>query len=125
MSASWRRLQRCRLSVSDTLACPAMPGLRVRALSCSEDSSLAYVLCISRKVQQKVQAGCPEAYTIVVYNGVDSQLFRPDSAKADSSTILCVGNLIPTKGQELLIRAFAEVRKAVPQAVLRFIGTGA
>jgi teichuronic acid biosynthesis glycosyltransferase TuaC len=83
------------------------------------------VLSISRKVQQKVQAGCPEAYTIVVYNGVDSQLFGPDSAKADSSTILCVGNLIPTKGQELLIRAFAEVRKAVPQAVLRFIGTGA
>ena len=82
------------------------------------------VLCISRKVQEQVQAGCPDARTTVIHNGVDSDLFGPAMTRATGNTILCVGNLIATKGQDVLLRALAEVRKAIPDATLQFIGEG-
>jgi glycosyltransferase involved in cell wall biosynthesis len=82
------------------------------------------VLCVSRKVEQQVTAGCPNAHTTVVYNGVNASLFSPAPAPTTGNTILCVGNLIPTKGQDVLLRAFAEVRKTVPDAALQFVGEG-
>ena len=82
------------------------------------------VFCISGKVQERVQAGCPDARTTVIHNGVDSEFFSPAMTAAAAKTVLCVGNLIASKGQDVLLRSFVEVRKAIPDAVLRFIGEG-
>jgi len=84
----------------------------------------ARVLCISRRVQEQVRAGCPDARTTVIHNGVDARLFSPPLTPATGSTILCVGNLIPTKGQDVLLRAFAESRTKVTGSTLQFIGEG-
>jgi teichuronic acid biosynthesis glycosyltransferase TuaC len=82
------------------------------------------VFCISGRVQERVQAGCPDARTTVIHNGVDSELFSPAMTAAGGNTVLCVGNLIASKGQDVLLRAFVEVRKAIPHAALQFIGEG-
>jgi len=82
------------------------------------------VLCVSRKVQERVIAGCPEARTHVIYNGVDPKLFNAAPQASHAVSVLCVGNFIPTKGQDVLLRAFAEVRKTVPDCFLKFIGGG-
>ncbi len=84
--------------------------------------SAARTICISEKVRNRVLQGV-SASTVVVYNGVDAKLFSPPGASVPNS-ILCVGNLIPIKGQELLLRALPDVRKKFPGVICDFIGDG-
>jgi teichuronic acid biosynthesis glycosyltransferase TuaC len=64
------------------------------------------------------------AKTRVIYNGVDSTLFGAVPEESPRLTILSVGNLIPVKDHALLLRAFAEVRRTVPNVELEIIGDG-
>ena len=67
-------------------------------------------------------AGCR---TSVVYNGVDTDLFSPGSATAsDRVSVLCVGNLLPIKGHEVLVRAVASIVPEFPTLTLEVIGHG-
>lgn len=63
----------------------------------------------------------------IVYNGIDAQQFYPDATQRDCNIfkIGCVANFIETKGQHILIEAFAKVAKQMPNARLYFVGTGA
>lgn len=84
------------------------------------------VICISERVREEVirgtGAGCR---TSVVYNGVDPQLFCPGKeAVSDQLKILSVGNLIPIKGHDLLIRATASLAEESPALSLAIIGDG-
>lgn len=65
-----------------------------------------------------------QAYT--VYNGVDQSQFYPARNKpvADEFHILCVGNLIPIKGQAYLIEAVAQVLAENRKVKLTLIGSG-
>ncbi|WP_055587440.1 glycosyltransferase family 4 protein [Peterkaempfera griseoplana] len=66
--------------------------------------------------------------------GVDAGTYRPDAAASgevrralglrDEKVILCVGRLVPRKGQDMLIRALPLVRRSVPDAVLLLVGKG-
>ena len=88
-------------------------------------SSTACVICISEKVRQQVLEGASgQIKTEVVYNGVDTEQFCPCSSDEEAKTILSVGNLIPIKGHELLIRAFAAVHNRFPDFFCEFIGDG-
>ncbi len=85
----------------------------------------ACVISISEKVRDRVLKGAQGGETTeVVYNGVDSDLFRPTGANSEASTILCVGNLIPTKGHDVLLRAFAMVQGHFPEFSCEIIGDG-
>lgn len=86
--------------------------------------SATSVICISDKVRTRVLEAAPRRMkTEVVYNGVDPDRFRPSNGEhADS--ILSVGNLIPTKGHELLLRSFAAVHKSFPTLSCEIIGDG-
>jgi glycosyltransferase involved in cell wall biosynthesis len=64
------------------------------------------------------------ANATVVHNGVDSELFCPADSAALSPPILSVGNLIPTKGHALLVRAFSQIAHRFPQLVLEIVGEG-
>ncbi|MDB6137168.1 MAG: glycosyltransferase family 4 protein [Verrucomicrobiaceae bacterium] len=56
------------------------------------------------------KAGVREARLHPVHNGVDVSVFRPVSATAPAEKrILFVGNLLPVKNPELLLRAFAKL----------------
>jgi glycosyltransferase involved in cell wall biosynthesis len=84
------------------------------------------VICISEHVREQVLEGMGRnCRTSVVYNGVDSVLFSPGEPAPDQPlTILSVGNLIPTKGQALLIRAAASLACEFPELHLELIGDG-
>ncbi len=66
-------------------------------------------------------------------SGVDADVFRPDCGGdvvrarhglSDRPVIVCVSRLVPRKGQELLVRALALVRKEIPEAALLLVGGG-
>ncbi len=84
------------------------------------------VICISELVREHVLQGVgPGCRTSVVYNGVDPELFSPgDSAAPTGPIVLCVGNLLPIKGHEVLLRAIASIRSDFPTLILEVIGHG-
>jgi glycosyltransferase involved in cell wall biosynthesis len=61
----------------------------------------------------------------VIYMGVDSDKFNPGTSRpSESKTILYVGRLIKQKGIDLLVEAFVDILKQVPDAKLEIIGYG-
>ncbi len=62
--------------------------------------------------------------TAVIYNGVDPDIFYPEPDSLPSSVILSVGNLIPSKGHELLLRAFGAIEQRHPTLRCEIIGDG-
>src|SRR5437870_10087777 len=62
--------------------------------------------------------------TAVVYNGVDPDIFYPEPDSLPSNVILSVGNLIPSKGHELLLRAFGAIEQRHPTLRCEIIGDG-
>lgn len=84
------------------------------------------VICISELVREEVLAGMGTACrTSVVYNGVDTDFFSPGSSAASKElTVLCVGNLLPIKGHEVLIRAIASVVNEFSSLKLEIVGHG-
>lgn len=97
---------------------------------CKRISRLVYraaksVICVSEKVRDQVLEGAAAAInTTVIYNGVDPHVFAPAKDVSVSETILSVGNLIPTKGHESLLRAFAAVHGQFPASSCEIIGNG-
>lgn len=89
--------------------------------------SACSVICVSEKVRDQVIAGAgARVNTTVLYNGVDPRMFSPPESEpdADLPVILSVGNLIPVKGHELLLRAFAAIQDRFPGLSLELIGDG-
>jgi teichuronic acid biosynthesis glycosyltransferase TuaC len=98
---------------------------------CKRISRLVYrsaksVICVSEKVRDQVLEGmAAPVNTTVIYNGVDPLAFAPGRADTVAGMILSVGNLIPTKGHELLLRALAAVSEQFPAFSCEIIGDGA
>ncbi len=87
--------------------------------------SASQVICISKKVAERVSAGAgAQVNATVIYNGVDVERFSPASTVFEPNTILSVGNLIPIKGHELLLRALASVLPQYPHISYEIIGDG-
>lgn len=84
------------------------------------------VICISERVREQVLEGAGNGCrTSVVYNGVDPKLFSPGAGPTDARPIiLSVGNLIPIKGHDLLIRAVASLAAEFSTVTLEIIGDG-
>lgn len=83
------------------------------------------VICVSEKVRSRVIEGAGNAVrATVLYNGVDPQMFSPSNQETQPDVILSVGDLIPIKGHELLLRAFALILDRFPRLSLEIIGDG-
>jgi glycosyltransferase involved in cell wall biosynthesis len=78
------------------------------------------VICVSERARERVGGG---VNSVVVYNGVDPEIFSTEPG-ASERRILSVGNLIATKGHATLIRAFANVARAIQGCILEIIGDG-
>ena len=95
----------------------------------------AGVVAVSRALATKAIAlGAPPSNVHVLYNGVDTLVFSPESraqsrARLGFSTytplLLFVGNLKASKGCLDLLEAFPALLAAQPQARLIYVGTGA
>jgi glycosyltransferase involved in cell wall biosynthesis len=87
--------------------------------------SACSVICVSKKVRDQVIEGAAAPVNpTVLYNGVDPQMFSPPESEAEEPVILSVGNLIPVKGHELLLRAFAAIQNQFLGLSLEIIGDG-
>jgi glycosyltransferase involved in cell wall biosynthesis len=81
----------------------------------------ALFLAVSDALRRRAIAlGYPPERTLIHYNGVDLGCFPAGPGGPD--TILFVGRLVEKKGVAILLRAFAGVRRALPNASLVIIG---
>ena len=103
--------------------CGPWLGRAARRLSLGVYRRAKRIVCISEKVRRQLPDEL-QSKTQVVYNGVDAQMFSPAPEGGSPVRILSVGNLTPTKGHALLMRAFAQALKAVPEIQLEIIGDG-
>ena len=92
------------------------------------------VVCVSEAERDRgVLAGIGRPMTVVV-NGVavdrtpaderDRRVARHALGLADVPTLACVGRLCEQKGQDVLLRAWPQIRSLVPSAQLVFVGSG-
>jgi glycosyltransferase involved in cell wall biosynthesis len=79
------------------------------------------IVTLSEPIRRRLVAeGIPVSE--VLRNGVQDRAGRP--ALAGPPTVSFAGRLVPEKGADLLIRAFAALREAVPDACLLIAGEG-
>jgi glycosyltransferase involved in cell wall biosynthesis len=85
----------------------------------------ALFLAVSDALRRRALArGFPEERTLTHYNGVDLDRFRPDPYAVRERVVLHVARLVEKKGTLTLIRAFAGIAAAQPDARLEIYGDG-
>jgi glycosyltransferase involved in cell wall biosynthesis len=75
--------------------------------------------------------GLPEEKVVVVYNGMPERKY-PEKIEArqalglpvDIPLIACIGRLVKNKGQDIFIKAAAQVKKDIPNARFLIVGDG-
>lgn len=109
------------------------PGTHALVRRATSRAARVTVMCsvfIARVVRTAVPDDVPVS---VMYPGADLEAFRPDlpyegltelHGVADRPLIVCVSRLVARKGQDVLIRAMPEIRRAVPDASLLIVGDG-
>jgi teichuronic acid biosynthesis glycosyltransferase TuaC len=108
---------------------PGRPGQWCRRMSRLVFQSADRVVCISEHVREQVLQGSAATKTTVVYNGADPVLFAP-AAESNSNLspaaqrIVSIGNLVPTEGHELLLRAVAALAEKHPALACDLVGDG-
>ncbi len=104
------------------------PGQWCRRVSRLVFQSADRVVCISEHVREQVLQGGAASKTTVVYNGADPALFAPDANSVSNASaaqrILSIGNLIPIKGHEFLLRAIAALTDKHPTLQCDLVGDG-
>ncbi|MBE0476882.1 MAG: glycosyltransferase [Coriobacteriia bacterium] len=94
---------------SDVTSVLARPGALSRVVS-RRIASATNLVCVSRALERAAQEVLPEeASTLVIHNGYDARLFRPDGEKRDLG-YLFVGALRPVKGVDALVDTYLENR---------------
>jgi glycosyltransferase involved in cell wall biosynthesis len=84
-----------------------------------------HLVAVSRYIRDTTlaMAGLNHRACEVIYNGVDTKFFKPDSNQPrDPNRILFVGRLSETKGAPNLFQALPLVFRRFPDAYLRFVG---
>ena len=112
------------------------PSLRERIALATRTSSFCVtrIFAVSREVQKElVEMGIPQGRVVVRHNprmlsvernGYDRMAVRQSLGLADTAkVVITVGHAVPVKGWDLLVRAFAPVAEAEPQARLILVGS--
>jgi phosphatidylinositol alpha-1,6-mannosyltransferase len=110
-----------------------VPGAHAMLRRMTSRASRVPVMCrefIARTVRTAVPSRVPVS---VLYPGADIDAFRPglptDDLRErygidDRPLVVCVSRLVARKGQDVLIRGIADVRRHVPGATLLIVGAG-
>jgi colanic acid/amylovoran biosynthesis glycosyltransferase len=84
----------------------------------------AVFICVSEHIRRRAaEWGYPASRLVVLPIGVDVDRIG-EAGPAEASAILHIGRLVEKKGTQYLLRAFADVRRAVPGAELTIVGDG-
>lgn len=84
-------------------------------------------IAVSEAIRSRaISFGIPEGKVKVRYIGIDTAKFTPGGRPIieRAPRVLFIGRLVENKGCEFLIRAFANIQKAVPDASLVIVGDG-
>jgi phosphatidylinositol alpha-1,6-mannosyltransferase len=110
-----------------------VPGTHALMRRATSRAARVPVMC-SEFVARRVRTAVPRSVPVsVLYPGADIRTFRPDLFTADlrerhgvgdRPLVVCVSRLVARKGQDVLIRGMARVRRRVPDAVLLVVGGG-
>ncbi|WP_162795405.1 glycosyltransferase family 4 protein, partial [Nonomuraea lactucae] len=107
------------------------PGFRAALRRIGEHADV--VTYLGEYTRARLATAIPPGKLVRLAPGVDTAVFHPEAepgvAKArlglaGRPVVACVSRLVPRKGQDRLIRAWPEVREAVPGAVLLLVGGG-
>jgi teichuronic acid biosynthesis glycosyltransferase TuaC len=115
------------LDVFNTCSRPGIAAAGRRKVSSDIYRAARNVICISRKVEEVLKAGMSAGVaSTVVHNGVDPITFSPGVSGAQQTDfeILAVGSLLPSKGQELVLRALEKLKSRFPRVRCRIVGEG-
>lgn len=113
------------LDAYSTNQVPGLPGKWCRRISVRVYKSACRVICISERVREEVLQGGGNIKTTVVYNGASTDQFSPSTGNPESApSILTIGNLIPIKGHDVLLRAVAAIGASHPDLTLQIVGEG-
>ena len=82
-----------------------------------------YVVCVGGKLKCELESIGVNTKVAVIHNGFNIQFVKEKQDKQPKS-ILQVGNLVPSKRNDITIRAFSLIKKQYPQSVLTIIGDG-
>jgi glycosyltransferase involved in cell wall biosynthesis len=101
-----------------------LTGLRVRLIQLLEHASVRraeVVIANSRYVLNALPQ--PQRNRVVlIQNPVESHFFDTDAVEPCAGRIIWVGRIVPLKAVDVLVRAFADVKRAYGPASLRIIG---
>jgi phosphatidylinositol alpha-1,6-mannosyltransferase len=110
-----------------------VPGAHAAMRYATSRASRVPVMC-SSFIARTVRTAVPDDVPVsVLYPGADLGIFRPDLDTAELRhrhgvenlpLAVCVSRLVPRKGQDVLIRSMALVRRRVPDATLLVVGAG-
>lgn len=122
----------CVWHVQDLIA-ERYGGLYMRLFGAAGRLLAAHVIADGTPIRDQWRAYLPENRLHLIYNGVDTEQFSPDvdgSAvrnewQADAQTLLIgnVARLTAWKGQDHLVRAFAQIADDFPHAKLVLVGS--
>ncbi|TDC95638.1 glycosyltransferase family 1 protein [Nonomuraea deserti] len=107
------------------------PGFRAVLRRIGEHADV--VTYLGEYTRARLAAAIPPAKLVRLVPGVDTGQYRPGTARRsiraelgleDRPVVVCVSRLVPRKGQDQLIRAWPQVLRAVPDAVLLLVGDG-
>lgn len=110
-----------------------LPGARAALRRIGDDADV--VTYVSRYTRRRFAAAFgPRARLEHLPSGVDADRFRPDpDARAqlraryglgDRPVVVCISRLVPRKGQDLLIKAWPDIRRRCDGAKLVIVGGG-
>jgi glycosyltransferase involved in cell wall biosynthesis len=113
------------LDAYSTNQVPGLPGKWCRRVSARVYRFACRVICIGEHVREEVLQGGRDIRTSVVYNAASPDQFSPSTENSEiPPSILTIGNLIPIKGHDVLIRAVAAISAANPTLQLQIVGDG-
>ncbi|HAR34949.1 MAG TPA: hypothetical protein DCR95_12935 [Desulfobacter sp.] len=77
-------------------------------------------------VEKMIRLGAPEKRCYHIPNGVDTHRFHPkgDNSRPKKDRLLAVGNIVPEKGFDNLLKAVAVLKSLHPEIELNIIGSG-
>lgn len=113
---------------SDAAASGAAPSWvvsGVRAIERWAYRGARAVIAVSEGVAARVRELSGDDRVVVVTNGVDTDVFRPDGHRASAApSIVYAGTTSEWQGAEVFIRAMPIVLESVPEARLVYVGQG-
>jgi phosphatidylinositol alpha-1,6-mannosyltransferase len=106
-------------------------NLAMRLIGNSVDH-LTYLGAYTKSQISKPLSAKARSAMVHIAPGIDTDKFKPVDASAlraelglsAKEVIVCVGRLVPRKGQDQLIKALPEILKRHPNTHLLFVGTG-